>query len=141
MLTIDGEVARAISFDLKALRALPGQVADVAEHVPGREGSAVWLREVLSAAQPTTQARWATLATADGRFAICVALDALLDRALLVYRLGEAPLPDNKGGPVRLLLSGKVECHAPELDACAMVKGLARVRLTAERQPDVGHKH
>ena len=77
----------------------------------------------------------------NNRYAISVPLQPLLERAILVYRKGDAPLPVAKGGPVRLLLTGKVECEAPEIDACAMVKGLGRIRVTAEREPDVGHVH
>src|SRR5437764_962108 len=65
----------------------------------------------------------------------------LLERAVLVYRLGDEELPAKKGGPVRLLLTGEVQCQAEEIDACVMVKGLARIRLTSEREADVGHKH
>ena len=54
---------------------------------------------------------------------------------------GGAPLPVAKGGPVRVLLTGKVACQAPDIDACAMVKGLGRIRITSEREPDVGHVH
>ena len=141
MLTIEGEVASPRSFDVAALRALPGQIPDVAAVLPGREGSAVWLKALLTDAGLKPSARYATLASSDGKFAICVPLAALLDRALLLYRIGDGPLPDKKGGPVRVLLTGEVACEAPDLDACAMVKGLGRVRLTAEREADVGHKH
>ena len=141
MLTVEGQVASARSFDLKRLRSLPAQIDDVSGLVPGREGGAVWLRDVLAAAGVAPSAKFATLASADGRFAIAVPLRPLLDRAVLVYRSGDAPLPANKGGPVRLLLTGKVECQADEIDACAMVKGLGRIRLTEEQEADVGHHH
>ena len=105
--------------------------------VAGREGGAVWLHALVA---PSPRARFATLASADGKFAISVPLSPLLERALLVYRLGDAPLPPSKGGPVRVLLTGDVPCSGEQLDACATVKGLGLVRLTAEREPDVGHK-
>jgi DMSO/TMAO reductase YedYZ molybdopterin-dependent catalytic subunit len=141
MLIIEGELDRPRSIDLAELRRVPAQIEDVSKVVPGRDGSAVWLRDVLAESGVKTSARFATLASGDGKFAISVPLRPLLERAMLVYRKGDAALPAAKGGPVRLLLTGKVECEAPDIDACAMVKGLARIRVTAEQEPDVGHVH
>ena len=141
MLTLEGELTSPRSIDPAELRRVPGQIEDVSTVVPGREGAAVWLRDVLAQAGVKTTARFATLASDDGKFAISIPLQPLLDRAVLVYRKGDAPLPAAKGGPVRLLLTGKVECEAPDIDACAMVKGLGRIRVTAEREADVGHAH
>jgi len=141
MLIIEGELDEPRSVDPTELRRLPAQIDDVSTVVPGRDGSAVWLRDVLAQSGLRPSARFATLASGDGKFAISVPLQPLLDRAMLVYRKGDAPLPASKGGPVRLLLTGKLECEAPDIDACAMVKGLARIRVAAEREPDVGHVH
>ena len=141
MLIIEGELDGPRSMDFAGLRRLPVQIEDVSKIIPGREGCAVWLRDVLAHSRLTNPGRFATLASGDSKFAISVPLQPLLERAVLVYRNGEAPLPASKGGPVRLLLTGKVECEAPDIDACAMVKGLARIRVTAEREPDVGHAH
>ena len=140
-LQLEGEVALPQSFDVEAFAALPDQVADVGAVVKKREGKGVWLRTLLDHAGRGPDARWATLASADGSFAICVPLQPLLERALLVYRLGDAPLPDDKGGPVRLILTGDVPCKAEVLDSCAQVKQLARIKLLKEREPDVGHEH
>ena len=141
MLIIEGELDGPRSIDPTDLRRLPVQIDDVSKVVPGRDGSAVWLRDVLARSGLRSSGRFATLASGDGKFAISVPLQPLLERAMLVYRKGDAALPLSKGGPVRLLLTGKVECEAPDIDACAMVKGLARIRVTAEREPDVGHAH
>jgi DMSO/TMAO reductase YedYZ molybdopterin-dependent catalytic subunit len=141
MLTLEGELNSPRSLDPSELRRLPAQIEDVSTIVPGREGSAVWLRDVLAHAGLKPSGRFATLASGDGRFAISIPLQPLLERAVLVYRKGDAPLPPTSGGPVRVLLTGKVECEAPEIDACAMVKGLGRIRVTSEREADVGHKH
>jgi DMSO/TMAO reductase YedYZ molybdopterin-dependent catalytic subunit len=141
MLIVEGELDTPRSIDPSELRRVPVQIEDVSALVPGREGSAVWLRDVLAQRGLKPSARFATLASADGKFAISVPLQPLLERAILVYRTGGAPLSAAKGGPVRLLLTGKIECEAPDIDACAMVKGLARIRVTAEREPDVGHVH
>jgi len=141
MFTIEGELDSPRSIDPSELARLPAQIQDVSTLVPGRDGSAVWLRDVLAQAGLKPSARFATLASGDGKFAISVPLQPLLDRAVLVYRKDGAPLPASRGGPVRVLLTGKVECQAPDIDACAMVKGLGRIRVTAEKEPDVGHVH
>ena len=141
MLIVEGELERPRSIDPSELRRLPAQIDDVSALVPGRDGSAVWLRDVLAQCGLKPSARFATLASGDGKFAISVPLPPLLERAMLVYRKGDAPLPVAKGGPVRLLLAGKVECEAPDIDACAMVKSLGRIRVTAGKEPDVGHVH
>ena len=143
MLTIEGEVATPRTFAEGDLRGLPDQIADVSSIVPKRAGTAVWLKSVLAAAGAKPSAKFVTLASGDGKFAICVPLSALLDRAVLLYQQDGKPLAADKGGPIRVLLTGEVPCEAPgqPIDACAMVKGLARVRLTAEREPDIGHSH
>jgi DMSO/TMAO reductase YedYZ molybdopterin-dependent catalytic subunit len=140
-LTIEGEVISARSIGFEDLARAPDQVPDVGALVAGREGGGVWLRSVLGTTGVKPGARFATLASHDEAFAISVPLSPLLERALLVYRLGDAPLPPGKGGPVRVLLVDAPECGAEEVDACAGVKGLGRIRLTAERESDVGHKH
>ncbi len=143
-LAIEGDAAEKSSFDFQRLSALPEQVKDISLHVSGREGGAVWLRDVLAAAAVSPDARYVTLAAADGEFAICVPLAPLLERALLVYRLGEGELPEAKGGPLRLLLSGAVVCvgkQEDELDGCAQVKDLGVVRVLKQREADVGHEH
>jgi DMSO/TMAO reductase YedYZ molybdopterin-dependent catalytic subunit len=141
MLTLEGELTSPGSLEPFELRRVPAQIEDVSTIIPGREGAAVWLRDVLAQAGLKASARFATLASGDGRFAISIPLQPLLERAVLVYRKGDAPLPPSSGGPVRVLLTGKVECEAPDIDACAMVKGLGRIRVTPEREADVGHKH
>jgi DMSO/TMAO reductase YedYZ molybdopterin-dependent catalytic subunit len=141
MLTIEGELSSPRALDPADLRRVPTQIEDVSTIVPGREGAAVWLRDVLAQAGVKPTARFATLASGDGKFAISIPLQPLLERAVLVYRKGDAPLPAAKGGPVRLLLTGKVECEAPDIDACAMVKGLGRIRVTSDREADIGHSH
>ena len=139
MTLVDGEVAGAREFDFAALRALPEQVADVAQLIPGRRGGAVRLRALLDAAGARREAAWATLRSSDG-FAIAVPL-AAVQGALVTYRLGEAPLPVEQGGPVRFLVPGADQCGTPDVDACANVKKLARVTLTVERDESAKHDH
>ncbi len=139
-LVVDGEVAAESAFAYADLAQLPEQVADVGALVPGRRGAAVRLRALLAEVAPRAGAAWATLASGDGRFSISVPLAAVGD-ALVTYRLGEAPLPAEQGGPIRFLIPGVEKCGLPGVDACANVKGLARITLTVEKDPAATHHH
>ena len=92
MLIVEGELERPRSIDPSELRRLPAQIDDVSGLVPGRDGSAVWLRDVLAQCGLKASARFATLASGDGKFAISIPLQPLLERAMLVYRKGDAQL-------------------------------------------------
>ena len=140
-LRIEGEVEHPRELGVAELEALPGQVADVAELVPGREGAGVRLDAVIASCAPRAGATHATLASADRTFAISVPLDAIARGAVVVYRLGDEPLPRARGGPARLVVVDAVACGAAGIDACANVKDLGVVRLTVGREPDVGHRH
>ena len=117
-IAIDGLVQHQRAFLYSDLRSLP-QIEDVSEHVPGRQGAAVRLAEVLQHAAPDAS----------------VPLDEIRD-ALLVYRLGDAPLPAHLGGPVRFLVPEAKACHSGGADTCANVKFLGRITLTQGLQPD-----
>ncbi|MCZ6871920.1 MAG: molybdopterin-dependent oxidoreductase [bacterium] len=129
-LRVEGEVGKPQDFDFAALAALPGQVPDIGALIPGREGGGVWLRSLLEAsvAQPAT--RHITLQATDGNFSASVPLEAVVDRAVVVYRLGDDPLPADKGGPIRFLIKDVEECTIGEVDACANVKFLGVIQLT-----------
>lgn len=103
-----------------ALRALPGQVDDVREHLPKRAGHGVWLREVLDLLHPEPSDHFVVVAS-DGLTTDPLPIDQVGD-ALLVHGLDQGPLPDNKGGPFRLLV--------PEgRSGCANVKSVCRIEM------------
>ena len=100
-----------------ALAALPGQVPDVSELIPGKEGRGVLLSEILG--------------LIDGERFIVVASDGMttaplpvseVGRAVVVHSLSEdVALPEKLGGPYRIL--------APRGESCANVKGVARIEV------------
>lgn len=135
-LLVGGEVASPRAFSDRELRALPGQVDDVSERVPGRQGGGVLLSSVLEAVG--ARGAYLTLVAADG-FSISVPR-APLESGIVAFRLGDGPLPDKQGGPMRLLVVGAVACDTGEVDACANVKRLVEIRVTAEKAPDT-HRH
>ena len=69
----------------------------------------------------------AVVASSDGRFQAGLSR-AQLEQALLVYALGGDPLPEDQGGPFRLLVPAGA-------DACQNVKGVARITLQAASVP------
>lgn len=133
---IAGLVGSPGSLTTDDLAALPGQVEDISTLAPGREGTAVALRAVLEATGVQQDAAFITL-EAEGDFAASIPLDAVRDQAYLLYRLGDGPLPQDKGGPVRFLIPDPAACGTADVDQCANVKWLHRIVLSAERGRDV----
>ena len=138
LLEINGEVNRGRAFDFEALKALPGQVPEVAREIPGREGGGVRLTSVLDAVAPRDEAAYITLSTGNDDFSASVPLKAVREQGIVVYRLGDAPLPEDKGGPVRFFIVDVEACGLTDgsVDQCANVKHLGRITLSAERGPD-----
>jgi DMSO/TMAO reductase YedYZ molybdopterin-dependent catalytic subunit len=128
MLRIDGAVATARELSFDDLASLPGQIADVGTLAAGREGGAVALGSVLDAVGVGETASRATLESADGKFVQEAPLAALAT-AILIYRLGDRPLPSDKGGPIRFLIPNLEECDVPGVDRCTNVKALARIHI------------
>lgn len=110
--------------DRRALLALPDQVEDIGQWVPGREGRAVLLSRVLEQATPPAGAVFQVVAS-DGMVTDPAPVEAVGD-ALLVHSLpGESPLPQELGGPFRILVP-----PGEGRSACANVKKVARVLVT-----------
>ena len=141
-LLVEGEVETPCTLSFEALAALSRQVEDVGALIPGKNGGAVWLDAVLDAAGTKPSARFATLVADGGTFAVSVSLEAVRANAIVAYRLGDGPLPDAQGGPIRFYVVDAKACGADSgVDACANVKRLGRIRLSAAREPDIGHDH
>lgn len=102
------------------------QVPDVGVHVSGKQGRGVWLA-ALAGELPATG--FVNVRSSDRGFAVALPTGELARGAIVVYELGDAPLPAAKGGPFRLLVPG----HA---DECVHVKALERLELSAARGPD-----
>jgi DMSO/TMAO reductase YedYZ molybdopterin-dependent catalytic subunit len=133
-ISIRGEVETFCDLGFEDLQGLP-QVPDVGVEVSGREGAGVRLRDVLAKGRPKPTATHATLSSSDGHFAASVPLADIQD-ALLVYRLGDEPLPRKLGGPIRFLIPDAGACHSGGADVCANVKFLGSIELTTGERPD-----
>lgn len=111
-----------LSYDVLARWPEGDQVADVSAIVAGRAGRAVRLSALLARAGASKSARFLHIASKDPAFAVSLPIEEAKG-ALVVYALGDAPLPESKGGPFRLLVPG----HA---DECVHVKQLASIDLS-----------
>jgi DMSO/TMAO reductase YedYZ molybdopterin-dependent catalytic subunit len=147
MLRIAGEVAESRSLTFADLAAIDStyQVADVSRLVPGHKGDAVRLAGILQLVQPRETARYLGLHSSTDDFHASIPLSAVVDRALVIYRLEGQPLPVKAGGPVRFFIPDFAACHTEEIDECANVKFVDRIELTAEKgfdnRPHDGASH
>ncbi len=143
-LRIEQEGKPALELDFRRLAALDGQVADVGTLIPGRVGGAVTLQAILDHLQPAPDLDYLTVEFTDGGFAASVPLEALR-RAFIVYRVGEDPLPRDKGGPLRFLIPDDEGCATGGADACANVKFVGTLRLTRgkgrDTRPETPRQH
>ena len=128
-LRVEGEVHAPRDFGFDELAQLPGQVPDMAALLPGRDGGAVRLQSVLDAVGVGAAASHLTLSSTDGKFSASVPLDAVRE-AVVAYRLGNQPLPREKGGPMRFFIPQVEQCAVGGVDACANVKFLGCIRVT-----------
>jgi len=135
LLRIEGAIEHRRDLSFSDLGALPGQIPDVAQLLPGREGGGVRLQSVLNVVSPDETARYITLSSSDGKFSASVPLEAVHD-AIIAYRLGDEPLPSKKGGPFRFFIPNVEECAIGGVDACANVKFLARIELSQQPGAD-----
>src|SRR5262245_4086987 len=99
VLTLAGEVDVPRSLTFADLAAIPAehQIVDVSRLVPGRKGDAVKLAGLLALVQPKGTAKWLGLHAARDDFHASIPLDAVADKALVIYRLDSQPLPDKAG--------------------------------------------
>jgi DMSO/TMAO reductase YedYZ molybdopterin-dependent catalytic subunit len=132
-LSIDGDVESPLTLSYDDLAALDAafQVADVSRLDPKRKGDAVKLAGVLARVRPKPSARYLTLHASRDDFHASIPLDAVRERAILIYRLAAAPLPESAGGPIRFFIPDFAACHTSEIDECANVKFVDRLEFSA----------
>lgn len=147
LLRVEGQVASPLSLSFADLNNLPesAQVSDVSRIDPKRQGDAVKFSAVLELAGPSAGVKHLTLHASRDDFHASIPLDAVRDKAILIYRLNGAPLPAKAGGPVRFYIPDFEACHTSEIDECANVKFVDRIELTAEpgqdNRPHDGNEH
>ena len=141
-LSVDGLVKRPQIYTaagLAALTALTDANAAITDDfrcvegwtAPGQHWAGVPLRRLLDAAGPLPAARYAAISAMDYTVAIALNGDDV-DATLLATRLNGAPLPEQHGGPCRLVRRGQ--------DCYASIKWVDRIRLTAELPGDTAYR-
>lgn len=138
LLTIDGEVARPLSLSFEDLAAFPAeqQITDVSRIDPKRQGDAVKLAALLERAGPSAAAKYLTLHASHDDFHASIPLEAVRERAFLIYRVNGQPLPTSAGGPLRFYIPDFAACHTAEIDECANVKFVDRIELSSSPGQD-----
>jgi DMSO/TMAO reductase YedYZ molybdopterin-dependent catalytic subunit len=122
LIAIGGEVSIPRSFTFEELALLPEQQEEPSLLLGGRVIRAVRLAAALLRLGVKPWARFAVVEARDG-YRANIPIDAVGD-CLLVYAVGEQPLPVDLGGPLRLLTRG--------LGRCANVKDVATLSFTVE---------
>jgi DMSO/TMAO reductase YedYZ molybdopterin-dependent catalytic subunit len=129
-LAIAGEVHAPRTFTRDDLAALPGQIVDVSTRLPGREGRGVELKSLLAAVGVLPAATHVTVSADGGAFHASVPLSAVTE-AIVIYGLGNEPLPKSAGGPLRFFIPEVFRWANEGVDHCANVKRLETITLTA----------
>ena len=137
-LIVDGAVERPSQLSFEEFLAFPPeqQVPDVSRFHPSRRGDAVTLESVLQRVGPKSDARFLTLHADRDDFHVSIALDSVRGEGLVVYKVAEAAMTPQQGGPFRFLIRNPSACHTDDLDDCANVKFLTRIEFTVERGRD-----
>jgi DMSO/TMAO reductase YedYZ molybdopterin-dependent catalytic subunit len=135
LLKLDGDVDRPLALSYADLAAVDAerQIADVSQLGAKRRGQAVRLTALSELAGVKPTARYVTLHASSDDFHASVPLDAVRDRAVLIYRLDDAPLPVSAGGPIRFFIPNHAACRTDEIDECANVKFVDRIEFSSER--------
>ena len=137
-LTIDGEVATPLTLSRTDMAALPDEllVPDVSQLEPRRQGRAVQLTALLDRAAPTAAATHLTLHASSDDFAASIPLEVVRNSGVLIFEIDGEAVQTAQGGPYRFLIPNAAACQTAELDACANVKFLDRIELTAGKGRD-----
>jgi DMSO/TMAO reductase YedYZ molybdopterin-dependent catalytic subunit len=128
MLHIDGEVATPRDFDFAALRAISEQLVEPSALLAGREIAAVRLTTLLELAGVHAGAQSIVCESEDGAYVTTLPLEAAR-HCVVLYRVGEAPLPRGLGGPFRLVTGGRL--------GAGDVKALGSLYVSERRFVDV----
>ena len=128
LIAFDGQLSVPRTFSFDELRALPAQVSERSMLLGGRAIAGVRIGTILDTLGVKPWTRFAVVRAEDG-YAANIPLELVHD-CLLVYAVGNAPLPVELGGPFRFLTRG--------VDRCSNVKHVAAIGFH-EAAVDVEH--
>ncbi len=122
ILKIEGCISNPIYFTYADLEMIPDPIDDIGRLLPGRRGSAIFVRRLLDSVTIDATVSEVVFHSADDEFFARIPLERTLANGILVYRMEGHPLPKRQGGPLRLFV--------PETDdRCANVKNVVRIEL------------
>jgi DMSO/TMAO reductase YedYZ molybdopterin-dependent catalytic subunit len=133
VLRVDGLVGRRLALTASDFDGLPQRdvtadfICEEGWTVPAVQWWGISLEFVLALAELHPEARWVQASA--GEFTVPIALQDAR-RALLATRLGEAALPSEHGGPVRLVVPGG--------DCWTSIKWLDHLELRSEPGENTG---
>ena len=135
LLTVSGEVETERGFDYRDLRQIAAefQVEDFATIVPNRSGVALKLQGLLEAVRVNKDANFLGLHSSHDDFHASIPLAEIRERGYVIYGVNDAPLPREKGGPIRFFIPDHAQCKTEEVDECANVKYVDHMELTRSR--------
>jgi 2-dehydropantoate 2-reductase len=121
---IDGAVVQPLSFDHASIRQLPADhiLPDVSTLMPGMTGTGIRVKGLLEVPALDVRADHVTFHSSDGKYAATLTLQQAREHGVLLFEVNGQPLPDEKGGPFRLVTPGLG-------DLCANVKGVGRIEV------------
>lgn len=131
-LRVSGEVGRPAAFRREDLGGFDSHEKIAVEKAGGdgatREG--VYLQSILSRVQPRPTVRYISLRSPSDGFFVCVPVEGIAERAVILATTGGAPMDAKEGGPFRFFIPGAPACQSAEIDACANVKHLEEIILS-----------
>jgi 2-dehydropantoate 2-reductase len=121
---IDGAVVQPVSLDRMSMEQLPEEcrVMDISTVMPGMQGRAIRVKGLLEVPALRIDADHVTFHSLDGTYATTLTLQQARDFGLLLYEVDGQPLPEQRGGPFRLVTPGLG-------DLCANVKRVGRIEV------------
>jgi DMSO/TMAO reductase YedYZ molybdopterin-dependent catalytic subunit len=131
ILRIDGACAAPGDLpwhEIDALAVGDARVGDTATLSPKVRGQGVRLAALLARARPRPEATHVMVCD-DGAYRACLTLADASATAVLAHALDGAPLPEDLGGPLRLLVPTSE-------NLCLSVKRVARIEMFTEARPD-----
>ncbi len=130
-LSVAGLVEKEGKWDYETLSSLPkeDQVEEINQNNSGVIGSGIRLSALVRASRPLSDSDYITFTSQDEIYAASIPLDEALENGILIYKREGAPLPESKGGPVRLVF--------PEGENdCCNVKSVKKIELTVGKGKD-----
>ena len=118
-LEVVGEVEKPMTFSLEDLQAKPSVVSVSDFHcvegwsILNDKWEGIPFETFAKTVKPKENAKYVTFECGDGYTTSLPISDLLQDKALLVYKLNDKPLPPERGAPLRLVIPSKYAYKSP----------------------------